>query len=510
MVAASSLGIKNKSPAVKGVFWFCPKIRKKKAVENSGADTKNADVPQTEKTQSSLPESSQTESLAVASTPPQASAKEPIPGHGRNAASLYTGAEMTVVKHESLKAGDPCPEGCGGKLYSYLPGVVIRITGNPIITAKKYVIEKLRCALCLMLFTAKLPEDAKKPKYDEPAKAVVAFNKYYLGMPFNRIQMSQNLMGVPLPDSTQWDLINALTPMVKPVFLALVQFGVQGKQVYQDDTTVKILELIRENKNKKADERTGMHTTGMLFLREAYKIYLFYSGRNHAGENLDRVLSQRETILGPIRKMSDALGSNHTKTPTIDCNCLAHGRRKFYEIHPFFPEECGFIIGQLAWVYQVDGETKEMSEDERLLHHQTKSAPVMDILKAEIEKKLTAKEVEPNGSLGKAYKYLLNHWTGLTQFLRIPGAPLDNNVIERALKIPIRNRKAALFYKTLYGAQVGDMLMSLIYTCAEAGRNPVDYLTALQVHAGAVKQHPAAWLPWNYRDNFTEQISSAV
>lgn len=413
-----------------------------------------------------------------------------------------------IIKHESLKAGDPCPESCGGKLYPYLPGVVIRITGNPIITATKYVIEKLRCALCLTLFTAKLPEDAQKPKYDERAKAIVAFNKYHLGMPFNRIQMSQKLMGVPLPDSTQWDLMNALVPTVKPVFLVQAQLAAQGHQVHLDDTTVKILELIKENKAGTEDGRTGMYTSGLLFLHEKHKIYLFRSGRKHAGENLDKILEKRDSTLSPILTMSDALSSNHTDVQTIDCKCLVHGRRKFYELHPFFPEECAFIIDKLAVVYRQEALTqeKQMTDAARLTHHQTHSAPAMAALKAEIEKKNAQKEVEPNSSLGKAYQYMLNHWGGLTQFLHIPGAPLDNNVIERALKIPIRNRKAALFFKTLHGAEVGDMLMSLIYTCAEAGGNPVDYLVALQVHAEAVKSNPFAWLPWNYQDNFTEQI----
>lgn len=361
-----------------------------------------------------------------------------------------------------------------------------------------------------MLFTAKLPEDAQKPIYDEHAKAVVAFNKYHMGMPFNRIQMSQKLMRVPLPDSTQWDLIHSLVPTVKPVFLVQAQLAAQGHQVHLDDTTVKILELIKENKAGTEDGRTGTYTSGLLFLREKHKIYLFRSGRKHAGENLDKILEKRDSTLSPILTMSDALSSNHTDAQTIDCKCLVHGRRKFYELHPFFPEECAFIIDKLALVYQQEAKTKGITKDERLLHHQANSAPAMEALKTEIKRKQEAKEVEPNSSLGKAYQYMLNHWHGLTQFLRIPGAPLDNNVIERALKMPIRNRKAALFFKTLHGAEVGDMLMSLMYTCAEAGGNPVDYLVALQVHAEAVKRNPSAWLPWNYQDNFTEQISKTA
>jgi hypothetical protein len=111
------------------------------------------------------------------------------------------------------------------------------------------------------------------------------------------------------------------------------------------------------------------------------------------------------------------------------------------------------------------------------------------------------KEIEPNSELGKAITYLLRHWKKLTLFLRHPGVPIDNNVVERALKKAILNRKNALFYKTLNGAKVGDLFMSLIHTCELNGTNPFDYLTELLRHADELKQKPSAWMPWNYRDN---------
>jgi transposase len=95
---------------------------------------------------------------------------------------------------------------------------------------------------------------------------------------------------------------------------------------------------------------------------------------------------------------------------------------------------------------------------------------------------------------------MLKHWDRLTLFLRQPGAPLDNNVCERALKKAILHRKNALFYKTRNGARVGDLFMSLIYTCQLNQANPFDYLTRLQRQADSVAAHPELWLPWNYRD----------
>jgi hypothetical protein len=107
--------------------------------------------------------------------------------------------------------------------------------------------------------------------------------------------------------------------------------------------------------------------------------------------------------------------------------------------------------------------------------------------------------VEPNSALGGAISYLLRHWEKLTLFLRVPGAPLDNNICEQALKKAIRHRRNSLFYKTRHGAHVGDVFMSLIHTCELCETNPFDYLTELDRHAGEAGMNPKNWMPWNYR-----------
>ena len=135
---------------------------------------------------------------------------------------------------------------------------------------------------------------------------------------------------------------------------------------------------------------------------------------------------------------------------------------------------------------------------ERLRFHQKQSGRVMGKLKGWLKRQLGKKLVEPNSGLGQAIQYMLNHWRKLTQFLKIPGAPLDNNICERALKLAILHRKNALFYKTMPGAHVGDIFMSLIHTCRLGGVDPFDYLTALQRHAAELSAAPAKWMPWNY------------
>ena len=125
----------------------------------------------------------------------------------------------------------------------------------------------------------------------------------------------------------------------------------------------------------------------------------------------------------------------------------------------------------------------------------------MKKLKNWLHEQLDQKKVEPNSGLGQAISYMLKHWKPLTAFLRIPNAPLDNNICERALKMAILHRKNALFYKTEHGAQIGDLFMSLIHTCVLNKVNPFDYLTQIQKHFSLLFKNPVQWLPWNYKDS---------
>jgi hypothetical protein len=153
-------------------------------------------------------------------------------------------------------------------------------------------------------------------------------------------------------------------------------------------------------------------------------------------------------------------------------------------------------------VYKHDDIAREenMSPHERLAYHQENSGPVMDDLKCWLEAQFEEKLVEPNSGLGKAIQYMLNHWKELTAFLKVPGAPIDNNLCERCLKRVILNRKNSLFFKSEFGAYMGDMFMSLIHTCSLMRVNPFDYLIALQKYASNVFKNPAQWMPWNFQE----------
>ena len=141
-----------------------------------------------------------------------------------------------------------------------------------------------------------------------------------------------------------------------------------------------------------------------------------------------------------------------------------------------------------------------MSPEERLTFHKAETGPLMERFESWLKEQIAEKKVEPNSGLGQAISYVKNHWRPLTLFLRVAGAPLDNNVCERALKKAILHRKGSLFYKTQNGAHVGDLFMSFIHTCQLSGTDPFEYLIELQRHAKQLAGSPQDWMPWNYRE----------
>ena len=430
-------------------------------------------------------------------------------GHGRNGADSYHGAKRVFVSHATLKSGDLCP-GCEmGKVYCMKePGVVVRVVGRAPIQATVYELEKLRCNLCGEVFTAQAPQEVGDKKYDATAGAMISLLKYGSGFPFYRLEGLQESLGMPLASSTQWGIVEAVGNLISPAYGELFYQAAQGTVIHNDDTMMRILALMNNPAARKTDaednsSRTGVFTTGILSIKDGHKIALFLTGTKHAGENMAKLLKERQMGLPPPIQMCDALSRNIPENfITLLANCLSHGRRKFVELISFFPEECRHVIEIIAKVYHHDSITKEkkMSDEGRLKFHQKHSAPLMEELKVWLERQIEQKNVEPNSSLGKAFQYMLNHWEPLTLFLRVPGAPIDNNILERALKWVILHRKNALFYKTIHGAQVGDLFMSLIHTCRLAKANPFDYLTALQQYSSYLSQNPQGWMPWNYQD----------
>ncbi len=424
-------------------------------------------------------------------------------GHGRNGAEAFTGARQVKIAHEKLTHGDRCPE-CGrGHVYEQKkPKVLVRIVGQAPLAATVYSLEQLRCNTCGQVFTAHAPEGVGEEKYDATAAAMIAQMKYGSGVPFHRLERLEQNLGIPLPAATQWEIVKENADVIRPAHEELIRQAAQGEVLHNDDTSMRVLHLARAPD----DERTGVFTSGVVSIAEGRRIALFFTGRQHAGENIADVLKRRSAALPAPVQMCDASSSNTSAYPEgvkiLLANCLAHGRRQFVEVMANFPTECRLVLEKLGSVYHNDALARrgQLSADERLRFHQEHSRTVMEALQTWMKVQLDEHLTEPNSGLGQAIQYMLRHWNALTLFLRQPGAPLDNTLVERALKKAILHRKNALYFRTENGAQVGDLFMSLIHTCELNGVASLGYLVALRKHAREVAEKPAAWMPWNYRD----------
>ena len=483
-----------------------------------------------------------------------AATKKKRKGHGRHGARDYTGANQIHVPHGSLKPGDPCPlPGCtNGKVYPMAePAVWVRIWGQAPLGADVISCERFRCNACSEVFTAQAPSDIGRDKYDATAGAMIALLRYGTGMPFNRLEQLQAGFGIPLPSGTQWEVVHGKVRPAELVHGEMMLQAAQSDLLHNDDSPARVLALMPKRNDQdtartattvptttattapttqtaptgESKERTGVFTTSVVAIdHEGHRIALFFTGRKHAGENLALVLAHRAEDLKPPLQMSDGLSRNlpkqekrkgpprglPKKLKTIWANCLSHARRKYADIANAFRPECRHVLETLAEVYRNDeiAARQKMSAEERLHWHKTQSAPLMNNLRIWLKAQLDEKNVEDNSGLGDAINYMLKRWHKLTLFLRIAGAPIDNNLCERTLKMAIRHRKNSLFYKTENGAHVGDVYMSLIHTARLCGADPFDYLVAIDLNRDQVAACPSDWMPWNYRDTLARQLAA--
>ena len=430
-------------------------------------------------------------------------------GHGRNPVSAYPGAKKVRCRHHQLKSGHGCPSSdCEGRIYPVIrPHRFMQYTGQPAITVTIYEQEVMRCNDCGKEYEAPLPEGVSPKRYDETADATIAIIKCGLATPYNRSATLQRDCGMPLSESVMSERCEAVAEALRPIYKEMRRQAANGKVFYGDDTPARILELMKENQEKKPGERVGMRTSGIVVrTEEGHHIALYMSGRKHAGENLEELFKMRSGELELPIQMGDALASNWSgDKKRIQAVCLAHARRKFWEIRAFYPNECGYVLERIGKIYQNEGATKGMSPEQRLEYHQTHSGLIMEELREWMEGEMAEKKVEPNSSLGQAVRYFLKNYSGLSAFLGYGEAPLDNNQAERALKPVVMIRKNSYFYRTGHGANVGAIILSMITSCRLNGTNVWNWMVSVLKRSSEVSGNPAAFLPWVYKGETVEE-----
>lgn len=323
---------------------------------------------------------------------------------------------------------------------------------------------------------------------------------------------------MPVSASTVFDQCEQLANTLRPLFVYLLGLAGNALVYWIDDTTHRIL---GQGPIDKPDRRTGqlktrsgVYTSGMIAgLADGQQLVLYQTNVGHAGEWLDEILRGRPPTAPPPLVMSDALSSNR---PSVlgdyhQALCNAHARREFVDVAPHFPEPVEWVLERYAviWKNEHHCQAEQLTPAQRLAYHQECSLPVMESIRNWGRDQLADNTVEANSGLGQAIAYFERHFEGLTMFCRVAKAPIDNNRMEQALKLIIRGRKNALFFKTPAGAAIADVITSVIATAYHAGINAFDYLVVLQRHADEVKRQPELWLPWNYQTTLTAQRKAA-
>ena len=427
----------------------------------------------------------------------------------------------TVVHHPltDLERGQLCPGCAHGKLYKYEPSEFTRIIGHPPYSGERHVSEQLRCNGCGEIHRAALPPEVLADgepgqAYGYSARTDMAIDKCFDADPFFRQQTVQGLFGRSLSASTIFDQIEHVADSLNPVYRALVRAVAASELFHIDDTSHRILDAvpIRKRRGNTTRMRSGVYCSVLsgevtdvdgeaAAAEAAYRVVLYQTNIGNAGEWLEEVLGHRPTGLAAPIVMSDALSSNRVHGAEVRVGGgNVHARRGFVEVIGQYPRAARVALKAFATLWKNEGDIVERGLDpgERLAYHREHSAPAMEGLRAWCESELGSDAVEENGTLGQAMGYVLRHYDALTLFLREPGVPLDNNLAERLLKLVVRARKNSGFYKTSVGAEVGDVISSVLATCHENAINAFDYLCAVQRHREAVRREPDRWLPWNY------------
>lgn len=432
-------------------------------------------------------------------------------GHGKRGYDDFPDADTRYFAHPEFDTpGCRCPECWKGKVFPE-DGNFVRFQGQPFLKILRVLHEIWRCNLCQASFPAPIASDlvldgSPERAFGFSAIAMIALIKYFFGTPWFRAEKLQSLLGLPVTASTLCDQCRTLSKALEPIYRVLFAEAAQGWLFYSDDTGIRILGLTMEVKTQRKTQkevlRTGVHTSCVISeLPENRRIILFKSGIIHAGEFLDEILLFRKVGLPTPLHMSDGSSCNPaTVTETEPAACNAHAKRKVDEQKDLFPEHQAFIKAIYKKVYEYNADAKRIGMDpkSRLLYHQERSLPLMEKMFGWMQAEMDNKNVEPNSILGGIFSYFLVRKEKLMAFTKFEGAPIDNNTLEQTLKIVALLRKNAMFFKTLAGAMMSDVIMSIGATAGFHGTNLFHYFVSVLRYQKEVAEHPEKFLPWNY------------
>ena len=251
-------------------------------------------------------------------------------------------------------------------------------------------------------------------------------------------------------------------------------------------------------------ERWRVRICGISF-RLAGVVILYFTGLHHAGEILDLLIKHRDSNGPKLPKVTDGASKNFNPLKEdllIEGVCNAHALLKFDAVKTQYAEEYAVAGAVYKQVFDNDdiAKNREMTPEERMAFHAENSLPLMKTLKKMCAAKVVSRLVEPNSKLWEPLTFIINQWPRLTKFCHEPGVPLDTNLVEQILIIPVRYLGGSFNYQTSNGAEVGDHFMSLVVTAKKNDVEPVAYIEHCLRNHEDLKKRPEYYFLWVYRD----------
>lgn len=374
-----------------------------------------------------------------------------------------------------------CPE-CQGELKRIGEEVSERLEYVP---ASFLVIEeacvKYACRKGCTIRTVEKPRQPIEKGLPGPGLlAQVATSKYGDHLPLYRQEGIYERHGVTLSRKTMCDWMRRSAELVSPLFERMKEQVLASKAMQTDDTPVAVLDPALPR------TRTGRIWTYVGDRDHPYTVYDYTINRGRAGP--DAFMKEFSGYL-----QADAYSGydelyKDPRRRIVEVACWAHTRRKFFEAQSSDLMRSMVMLAYIRLLYDVEREARDLKLDGagKLALRQAKSAPILDDIKAYLEREQP--KVLPKSPEGQAIAYALSNWKALVRYCEDGDLEIDNNGAERSLRGVAVGRKNWMFYGSDQGGGTAAVLTSLIATCKRLHMDPFAYLRDVFERIGA---HPA-------------------
>lgn len=406
-----------------------------------------------------------------------------------------------LPREEQVLEPEPICSECGGQMQPLGEDVSEQL-GR--IKAAYQVIRTIRrkqlCACCGHIAQPPAPSAPIQRGIAHPSLlADIIVAKYADHQPLYRQSEIAAREGVDLDTASMGRWVGACEALCDPLTEALRRYTMAGGKVHADDTPIPVL-APGNGKTKtgrlwvyvRDDRRSG--------LQEPAAAWFAYSP-NRQGVHPQRHLAGFKGILqaDAYAGFNDLFADGAIR----EAGCMAHARRKFYDIHARTPSDTTQrALDTIGELYGIEADIRGKSPTERLLARQEKAKPLLQAYEAWLRAK--RETLSSKSDTVKAINYSLNQWAALTLYCDDGAIEIDNNIAENALRCVSLGRKNFLFAGSDSGGERAAAMYSLMGSCKLNGIDPRAYLTVVLTR---IADHPIhridELLPWRIPPDFT-------